>query len=103
MVSRSKSALITMRPPKSTSPSPGPSTTPFIAFEYDDRASARVSAPDAEEGEAGAGCAEACVRAVRRAACTLVLLVPRRRVAAGGACGAGRGARLSGARPDRPR
>src|SRR5262245_13456244 len=86
MQSSSNVVLSTIRPPNSDSPSPGRRTTPLaaptaIASEYDDRAAARVSPPDAEEGAARPRSAEAADHAVRRAPCPLVLLVPRRRVA----------------------
>src|SRR5438128_2551189 len=103
MQSWSKSALITILPPKSASPSPALWMTPAIASEYDGRASARVSAPDAEEGATGADRRAANCGPVRRATCAFVVLVPRRSVAAGGARGAGRRAWLSGARAHRPR
>src|SRR4029077_21187207 len=116
IVSWSKLDLSTIRPPKSDSPSPGLSTTASIAAEYDDRAPAGVSAPDAEEGTlparrlAVAACTHGAPAArahregaVCRAACPLVVLVPRRGLAAGGARSAGGRARLPGARVDRPR
>src|SRR2546423_7658181 len=116
MQSCSKIALSTIRPLKSDSPSPGLSTTPSIAAEYDDRAPARVSTPNAQEGALSAGRQSLGARArgtrkartrsqgsVRRAPCALVVLVPRRRLAARGTRRAGGRARLSGARADRPR
>src|SRR3954451_21704979 len=84
MQSCSNVALSTIRPPKSDSPSPGLSTTPSIAAEYDVRAPARVPSPYAQEGAVSpcrqrfaevAGGAEAprarSEGAVRRAARTL--------------------------------
>src|SRR5580765_7855728 len=103
MQSWSNVALRTIRPPNSTSPSPGLSTTPAIAGEYDDRASTRVPASHAKAGPAGARSAETEHDPVRRAARALVLLVPRRRVTPGGARRRRGRARLSRARPDRPR
>src|SRR6266540_840020 len=67
------------------SPSPGRTTIPSIAPEYDGRATARVSPSNAEEGAARSWDAAAGDNAVRGAARALVILVPRRSVAAGGA------------------
>src|SRR5438093_8850123 len=103
MQSSPKFALITIRPPKSASPSPGLCTTPGIASEYDDRAAARVSAPDSEEGQALTEYSQEQHRSVRRAARPFVVLVPRRGVAAGRARRQRRRARLSSARAHRPR
>jgi hypothetical protein len=101
-VSCSKLDLSTIRPLKSDSPSPGLSTTASTAAEYDDRAAAGVSAPHAEEGalsthRSGSQRAPAARRARERRRqvpyvelqCHFVVLVPRRRVATGGARGAG--------------
>src|SRR6266550_1314277 len=52
MQSSSKFALMTIRPPKSASPSSGLCTTPGISSEYDDRAAARVSTSDSQERQA---------------------------------------------------
>src|SRR5439155_17687970 len=103
MQSCAKSALITIRPPKSASPSPALRTTPSIAPEYDDRPATRVCTSDAKEAEAGSEYAGARLSAVRGVARALLVLLPRRGFAPGGACRAGCRVRLSGARADRPR
>src|SRR5919204_1050925 len=103
MQSSSSVALRTILPPKSDSPSPGLSTTPAIPHEYADRAPARVPPSDAEAGAARSRHAQEEDGAVRGAACPLVVLVPRRRLAAGGARRRRGGARLPRTRAHRPR
>src|SRR4051812_47218363 len=86
MHSWGKVALRTILPSNSDSPSPGLSTTPAIDGEYAGRAPAGAPTSDAPEGAARAGRrVEAEARPVRRAPCALVVLVPRRRLAPGGA------------------